>query len=97
MGQVLLDGEACVLDDLGRSDFNRLQDRPLAVQVLLTFDFSEVGRITVRQLPDRQIFWLHAPTLAAQTQECPGRQAVWPTLLSVTFNAAILWLAVPPT
>jgi bifunctional non-homologous end joining protein LigD len=26
-GQHILDGEACVLDDIGRSDFNRLQDR----------------------------------------------------------------------
>lgn len=26
-GPHVLDGEACVLDDLGRSDFNRLQDR----------------------------------------------------------------------
>ena len=26
-GPYLIDGEACVLDDLGRSDFNRLQDR----------------------------------------------------------------------
>lgn len=26
-GQHLIDGEVCVLDDLGRADFNRLQDR----------------------------------------------------------------------
>lgn len=26
-GPHILDGEVCVLDDLGRSDFNRLQDR----------------------------------------------------------------------
>lgn len=26
-GPYVIDGEACVLDDLGRSDFNRLQDR----------------------------------------------------------------------
>lgn len=26
-GQHILDGEACVLDDIGRPDFNRLQDR----------------------------------------------------------------------
>jgi bifunctional non-homologous end joining protein LigD len=26
-GRIVIDGEACVLDDIGRSDFNRLQDR----------------------------------------------------------------------